>query len=353
VATIAASMDLPLDAGTAFDVLVDELATALGRMGILFEPGTDGRVLQGQLVVGTVVAWTPGERIALRWRPADWAPEEVTEIELRIEAREGGSRVAVEHRGWGRLIGEPAELAGWFASEIAAPLLRAAAPRAIGDWITDRRARRPSGAGARTAYRDPIYHYPSFRVILNELALTADDYLLEVGCGGGAFLKLALQRGCRAAAVDHSADMVRLAREVNREAVAEGRLRVLEATAGSLPFPDATFTCAAMTGVLGFLPDPVAALAEVRRVLAPAGRLVVMGTDPELQGTPAAPEPMASRLRFYGSEALAELGLKSGFAEIQVVRRNLEPFAREAGIPEEHLPLFAGQGARFLLARKG
>ena len=243
-------------------------------------------------------------------------------------------------------------LAGWFASEVAAPLLRAAAPQAIGDWITDRRARRPSGAGARTAYRDPVYHYPNFRVMLNELALTAEDYLLEVGCGGGAFLKLALQRGCRAAAVDHSPDMVRLAQEVNRDVVAEGRLDVREASGDALPFPDATFTCATMTGVLGFLPDPVATLAEIGRVLAPAGRLVVMGTDPELKGTPAAPEPMASRLRFYGSEALAELGLKAGFTEVQVVRRNLEPFAREAGVPEEHLPLFAGPGARFLLARR-
>jgi SAM-dependent methyltransferase len=353
VATITASIDLPLDARAAFDVLVDELATALGRMGILLEPGPDGRVLEGEHVVGTVVAWKPGERIALRWRPADWAPDEASEIELRVEARESGTRVAVEHRAWGRLIGEPAELAGWFAAEVAAPLLRAAAPRAIGDWITDRRARRPSGAGARAVYRDPLYHYPNFRVILNELALTADDYLLDVGCGGGAFLKMALQAGCRAAAVDHSGDMVRLSREENHDAVAAGRLDVREASADALPFPDATFTCAAMTGVLGFLPDPVAALVEVRRVLVPAGRLVVMGTDPELQGTPAAPEPMASRLRFYGSEALAELGLKSGFAEVQVVRRNLEPFAREAGIPEEHLPLFAGPGARFLLARKG
>jgi hypothetical protein len=35
-------------------------------------------------------------------------------------------------------------------------------------------------------------------------------------------------------------------------------------------------------------------------------------------------------------------------------RRDLEPFAREVGVPEEHLALFAGSenGARFLLARR-
>jgi SAM-dependent methyltransferase len=131
--------------------------------------------------------------------------------------------------------------------------------------------------------------------------------------------------------------------------VREGRLEVREARAESLPFPDRTFSCAAMTGVLGFLPDPVAALAEIRRVLRRGGRFVALGSDPELKGTPAAPEPMASRLRFYDDAELAEIGRQAGFDPVEVVRRNLEPFAREVGVPEEHVPLFAGV-TRFLIA---
>ncbi|MGH7615160.1 MAG: hypothetical protein ACREMW_14110, partial [Gemmatimonadales bacterium] len=57
-------------------------------------------------------------------------------------------------------------------------------------------------------------------------------------------------------------------------------------------------------------------------------------------------------LRFYEDAELAELGRKAGFEEVLVVRRNLEPFARDAGVPEEHVPLFAG-ATRFLLARRG
>ncbi|MGH2725493.1 MAG: class I SAM-dependent methyltransferase [Actinomycetota bacterium] len=189
-------------------------------------------------------------------------------------------------------------------------------------------------------------------MILAELALTPEDYLVEVGCGGGALLKAALRTGCRAAGVDHSPDMVRLAQAENRDAVRDGRLEVREASAESLPFPDATFTCAAMTGVLGFLPHPVATLAEIRRVLGRGGRLVVLGSDPELRGTPGAPEPMASRLRFYEDDELREFGRQAGFEEVEVARRDLEPFAREAGVPEEHVALFAG-ATRFLLARRG
>jgi hypothetical protein len=36
---------------------------------------------------------------------------------------------------------------------------------------------------------------------------------------------------------------------------------------------------------------------------------------------------------------------------VRVVRRKMERYAREAGIPDEIIPLFAGPGGRFLLAR--
>jgi hypothetical protein len=108
-----------------------------------------------------------------------------------------------------------------------------------------------------------------------------------------------------------------------------------------------------MTAVLGFVPDPVAALREIHRTLQVGGRLAVLGSDPELRGTPAAPEPMASRLRFYDSAELEQLARDAGFDDVRVERRTLGREAQEAGIPEEHLELFsAGPGARFLFARR-
>ena len=349
---VCISIDLALASRTAFDVFVEELAVALTQGGMGFEAGANGRMTEGEFEVGRVIAWKPGELIQLQWHQADWKIEEVTNVEVRFEPVDGGTRVTLEHRGWGGLIGDPGELAGWFSRAVVAPFLQATAPRGFGSWLTDRRARRPSGSQARDVYRDPLYHYPNFHVILQELALSSDDYLIEVGCGGGVLLSEALKSGCRAAAVDHSPDMVQLAREVNHGAVAEGRLEVRQASADHLPFPDATFTCAAMTGVLGFLPDPMAALRELWRVLGEGGRLVALGSDPTWRGTPAAPEPMASRLRFYEDDELQRLAEEAGFTKAKVVRRDLEPFARQVGVPEEHLALFAGPGAPFLLAQK-
>jgi SAM-dependent methyltransferase/uncharacterized protein YndB with AHSA1/START domain len=337
----------------AFDALVGELAESLARRGMSLTPGEGGRLVERGLEVGRVVAWEPGERILLEWRQADWASDDITELEIRFTRAEAGTTVTVEHRGFGRLFWDDRDVVGWFADQAAAPLLAAFAPVAFGDWLTDRGARRPGGAPQREGYRDPSHHRPSFGAVLAALELQRDDVLLEIGCGGGAFLEQALRSGCRAAGIDHSPEMVRVARELNAQAIAEGRLELAEASAERLPFADDSFTCAAMMQVFFFLPDPAAVLAECRRVLRPGGRLVVFTISERARGTPAAPEPMASRSRFYTEDELVGLARTAGFADASVEHPDLEPHARAAGLPEDVVALFAGDpvGGQLLVAK--
>jgi SAM-dependent methyltransferase len=352
---VTASIELSLDSSQAFDVLVEELGAALARQGVQFERGLGGRVVEGRFEVGRVIAWEPGTRVLLEWRQADWAPDDITEVELRCETTPGGTRVSVEHRGFGNQFWGEAEPVGWFADQVAAPLLVVVAPERLGEWLTDRGARRPSGASARDSYRNPTHHRPSFGAVLAALGLQRHDVLLEIGCGGGAFLQQALQSGCRAAGVDHSSEMVRVARELNAEAIAAGRLELMGGSAESLPFPDSSFTCAAMMQVFFFLPDPAAALCECRRVLGPAGRLAVFTVSEKAKGTPAAPEPMASRARFYADEELVRLAHEAGFDGARVDHPDLEPHARAAGLPDDVVAMFVGDqvGSQLLVANVG
>ena len=66
--------------------------------------------------------------------------------------------------------------------------------------------------------------------------------------------------------MDHSPEMVRLTRELSLDAIREGRLVVVEADAEWIPYASGRFTCAVTTGVYGFNRDPIAALAELRRM---------------------------------------------------------------------------------------
>lgn len=349
--TVRIVLEGPASASDSFKTVVDELGRALNELGLQTTLGPDGRITQGDRVLGRVLDWSEGQGVRLAWHAADWQPETEVEIEIAIEPLESGSTIRIAFRGLEVLIPDAGEYTGWGIGQLLAGSLSRLTPERLGDWLTDRSARRPSGSLARRVYGDPLYHYPNFHAMLAELALGPDDALLEVGCGGGAFLKMALVSGCQAAAIDHSPDMVKVARRVNKPAVAEGRLDVRLGEADALPFPDNRFTHAAMTGILGFLPDPVHAMAEVRRALGPGGLFVCFGSDPATRGTFASPEPIASRLSFYTDSELRQLGLKAGFERAEVVRRDLEPFARQVGIPEKHLALFADK-APFLIARK-
>ena len=62
-----------------------------------------------------------------------------------------------------------------------------------------------------------------------------------------------------------------------RRAAERGLTNVVptQGDATALPYEDASMDAVVLTAVLGEIPDPAAALSEIRRVLKPAGRLVV------------------------------------------------------------------------------
>jgi SAM-dependent methyltransferase len=185
------------------------------------------------------------------------------------------------------------------------------------DRMTDRVARRPYGRAAREVYGAADAHSFAWEPVLGALALGPGDVLLDVGCGGGVFLRRALETGCEAVGLDHSPQMVELARQTSGARVVEGR-------AEELPFEDGAFTAVSCIVAFFFFPDPARALREMRRVLAPErGRVAIFTTPPEARGTPAAPYPLATRGRFYADEELERLPLEAGFGSSSVSRTDI------------------------------
>jgi SAM-dependent methyltransferase len=184
------------------------------------------------------------------------------------------------------------------------------------DWLTDRVARRPAGRRARATYGADDVHDFARRAILGALALNGADRLLDVGCGGGLLLREAMSAGASVTGLDHSEEMVSLARE--RAPGAE----VVLARAEQIPFADASFTAVSMSVVFFFFADQVAVLREAHRVLSPGGRIAVYTTSPSLRGTPAAPEPLAGRGQFHENHELVALAETAGFQRVAVEDRH-------------------------------
>lgn len=109
---------------------------------------------------------------------------------------------------------------------------------------------------------------------------------LDIGCGGGQALACLCARFPRALVhgIDHSPEMTRLARKVNRRGVREGRVRVEQASADALPYRDSSFDAVTAFDTINFWGDIDASLAEVKRVLKPGGMFLVVNAYPK-EGT--------------------------------------------------------------------
>ncbi|MBI1845929.1 MAG: methyltransferase domain-containing protein [Candidatus Rokubacteria bacterium] len=127
----------------------------------------------------------------------------------------------------------------------------------------------------------PVYDFifdwifaPGRAAAIKHLALTAADNVLEVGIGTGLNLPL-YPPTCRLTGIDLSQEMLDKAVErVQNLLMPNVTLKVMDATA--MDFADNEFDKAVATYTISAVPDPVAVLREMRRVVKPGGTLVIL-----------------------------------------------------------------------------
>lgn len=107
----------PADAFRVFTEQIDlwwrrgqRFRSAPGMGGAMhLEPGPGGRLFESydtpdgdRLVqMGQTLVWQPPQRLVLRWRAVNFAPDERTEVEVLFEPQgEASTRVTLTHRGW-------------------------------------------------------------------------------------------------------------------------------------------------------------------------------------------------------------------------------------------------------------
>jgi ubiquinone/menaquinone biosynthesis C-methylase UbiE len=158
---------------------------------------------------------------------------------------------------------------------------------------------------------------PSTRLVVDLARVVPEDRVVDVGCGPGLFLKEAAERGATAVGVDPSARMRRLA--VRRiPAGLRPAVTVVDGAAEHLPLEDGSATVAWAVASFHHWSDPDAGLAEVHRVLAPTGRLLIAERLAGPRGW-----FRGHALTWEGAEAVADLARRAGFAEVAVTRHRL------------------------------
>jgi SAM-dependent methyltransferase len=121
-----------------------------------------------------------------------------------------------------------------------------------------------------------INGYYTRPAILDLAGDVAGRRILDAGCGTGPLSAALRDRGATVTGFDSSAKMLELA----RRRLGPGADLHLADLGSPLPFPDGAFDDVIACLVLHYLEDWTAALAELRRVLVPGGRLVVAVDHP-------------------------------------------------------------------------
>ncbi len=130
---------------------------------------------------------------------------------------------------------------------------------------------RRAWAGRAAAYAAGFGRLCAYTVprLLDAAGVTEGGRVLDAGTGTGTAAAAACARGARVTAVDAEPDMVRSA------AAAAPAAAVHLATLPQLPFADGRFDAVVGNFVLNHVGRPRAALAELRRVTRPGGRIAL------------------------------------------------------------------------------
>jgi ubiquinone/menaquinone biosynthesis C-methylase UbiE len=121
-----------------------------------------------------------------------------------------------------------------------------------------------------------------YRRAIELLALQLEDVVLEVGCGAGHGVEQAAAIAAlgRVYGIELSEELLAAARVRNADAIRDGYVELNQGTSSKLPWADATFTAAFSVNSPRDWPQPVANLAEMRRVVRSDGRLALVVQAP-------------------------------------------------------------------------
>ncbi|MFD1685548.1 methyltransferase domain-containing protein [Halobellus litoreus] len=111
---------------------------------------------------------------------------------------------------------------------------------------------------------------------LEWLAIDEGDRVLDVGCGTGFATEGLLRYTDDVHGLDQSRHQMEKAFE---KFGSRDRVRFYRGDAERLPFADDSFDVVWSSGSIEYWPNPVAALAEFRRVVKPGHRVLVVGPD--------------------------------------------------------------------------
>ena len=139
--------------------------------------------------------------------------------------------------------------------------------------------RKPSGLlGRLIGALMNIGHRDAYDWGLSYLLIAPNSIVLDVGCGGGGAIKLLAEKASegKVYGIDHSIDIVSLARQVNKRFIESGRVEIDHGSVSQLPYSENMFDTVTAFETIEFWPNLSENFREVKRFLKPGGVLLIV-----------------------------------------------------------------------------
>lgn len=113
---------------------------------------------------------------------------------------------------------------------------------------------------------------------LSNISIRKQDIILDVGCGGGKTVSklTTIATEGKVCGLDYSSASVAVAKGTNRPWIEMGRVEIREGSVSQLPFTADMFDLVTAVETHFWWPDLPGDMREVRRVLKPGGRLIII-----------------------------------------------------------------------------
>jgi SAM-dependent methyltransferase len=160
---------------------------------------------------------------------------------------------------------------------------------------------------------------PAVEWTVSLLDIQADDHILEVGFGPGVGIDCAARQASAGyiAGIDNSATMVDVARSRNAAAIERGQVQLRFGDAAFLPYASRAFNKLFSIHCIYFWANPLRALREFQRVLAPGG-IAGITILPRGRWLKRKTQPPADLFTLYEADEVAALVEQTGFVDVRI-----------------------------------
>ena len=163
---------------------------------------------------------------------------------------------------------------------------------------------------------------------MSHLTTVVPEEIVELGCGGGRNASALMKKypSSKVTAIDYSDVSVRIAADVNAEAIKEGRCTVQQGDVSALTLPEEKYDLATAFETIYFWPGLEKCFSQVAKVLKPGGIFLIVNESDGTDKTGLKFENIIEGMKCHTVEEIESALKQAGFSKVKSDHHKSKPW---------------------------